>query len=42
MPIRTNTYMHVLDEPRQEFGWPAPDDTFCEDLRAVPAHAKAA
>lgn len=42
MPSTTNTCIHVLGEPRREFGWPAPDDTFYEDLRAEPAHAKAA
>lgn len=40
--VEVHTYMHVLDEVRGEFGWPAPDDTFYEDLRAEPAQAKAA
>jgi len=37
--VEVHTYMHVLDQLRQEFGWPALDDTFYEPLRVVPANA---
>jgi hypothetical protein len=30
--VEVHTYMHVLDEVRREFGWPAPDDAFYDAL----------
>jgi hypothetical protein len=33
--------MHVLDELRSEFGWPAPDDEFYDACRVTTAPAPA-
>lgn len=40
--VEVHTYMHVLDELRREFGWPAPDDTFYDGVRSAPAQTQAA
>lgn len=39
--VEVHTYMHVLEELRQELGWPAPDDGFYEGLRAASAASEA-
>jgi hypothetical protein len=33
--VEVHTYMHVLEQLREEFGWPAPDDGFYESMRAT-------
>jgi hypothetical protein len=40
--VEVHTYMHVLDELRTEFGWPAPDDEFYDACRVTTAPATAA
>jgi cation diffusion facilitator CzcD-associated flavoprotein CzcO len=35
--VEVHTYMEVLEDLRRQFGWPAPDDSFYEELRVAPA-----